>query len=120
MQFESVMMMPARMPLTFCAQTLIHSQPINRLSHLDTHLPVPHLVTAWWLRPRLGSSAFRCYQESQNWPCPMMFDKSGLSWKLLFMCFSNARLWFSETVSPLCLLGAPIDFKPQLNKHAFM
>lgn len=40
MQFESVMTMTARMCLTFCAQTLVHTQPIKRLSHLETGLPL--------------------------------------------------------------------------------
>lgn len=121
MHFESVMMVPARMCLTGCAQTLVHIQPINRLSHLDPRLPVAHLVTAWCLRPGLGSAGFRCCWESQNRPRHMMLDKNGLSWKLLFMGFSNARPRFSETVLPLCLLGGfLIDLQPQLNTKAFM
>jgi hypothetical protein len=44
MQVESVMMMPARKCLTFCVQTLLHTQPIKRCSHLETRRPVPGLL----------------------------------------------------------------------------
>jgi len=60
-QYESVMMMPARMCLTFCAQTLVPTQAIRRLSHLDTGFPVPCLLSACWLRLRLCSLGFRFY-----------------------------------------------------------
>lgn len=121
-QDESVMMMPARMCLTFCAQTLIPTQTIRRFSHLDTGLPVPCLLSAWWLRLRLCSLGFRFYWESQNSPSHMMLDKNWLSWKLLFTCFFPMPA--HSSLRPFCLCvcqgGSLLDFKPQLNKSALI
>lgn len=97
-----VMMRPARGCLSFCAQTLVHTQPTERLSHLDTSFPVSHLLTVWWLRQ---ARLFRPQILLGKSAMPMKADTSSLSRKLLFTCFSNACPWFCETVLPLCAKG---------------
>lgn len=123
-QLELIMTLPTRMCLMFRAWTLLHTQPIKSLSHLEPGLPVLLFLTVSHLRPRLGSLGFRFYKENQNSRSHMMFDKNWLSWKLLFRCLSDACPQFPEIVC-LCVCwveegGWCIDFKPQLNKNAFI
>lgn len=121
-QFESVIMMPARMCLTFCAQTLVHAQTIKRLSHLDTGLPVSCLSQhgGWdrgWVPP--ASDFTRKAQTSHTTWCLTKISSAGNCSSHVFQIptHGSLRQFF------LCVFrgygGGGIDFKPQLNKNSF-
>lgn len=119
---ESVMTMPEKMCLTFCAQTLVHTQPIKRLSHLETGLLVPHPLHSVEVVAKAGFfriwSLLRKPETGQASWCLTKIGSAGNCSSLFF--FWDVCLELPETVLPLCLPGSFTDFKSQLNKNALI
>lgn len=121
-QNESATIMPARMCLTFCAQTLVPTQTIRRLSHLDSER-TPCSTSSLSMEPETEAVFLGLHILLEK---PKLAKPHDVRQKLaqleiaLHMFFQCPPTVPWDRFAFVSAGRGPLDFKPQLNKNAFI